>query len=203
MPSRSSGRRTSECVREYKRARPDAEPQLGQTDERVGTEYRRVVDGRPAPVITERKIRLDGSHEDFMCEPLLVRPGERAILRYRVDREWRVAGGALVVPAGSVNLAHYWMDRPYNVYHFVEGRRTIALYCNVAEPTAIREDLVEYVDLAVDVLIDPKGTATVLDEDELPADLSPERRKRVARALEELLSHPRRLAAHIEEESRR
>jgi predicted RNA-binding protein associated with RNAse of E/G family len=152
--------------------------------------------------VLERKIRLDGTHDDFVCERLLLRPGERAILRYRVDREWRIADGALVVPKGAHNLAHYWMDRPYNVYHFVEAGRTLAYYCNVAEPTAIRDDLVEYVDLAVDVLIDPKGTASVLDEDELPADLPSERRKHVARALDDLMSHPRRLAAHIEEESR-
>jgi len=155
------------------------------------------------PLVLERKVRLDGTHDDFMCEPLLVRPGERAVLRYRVDRDWVVAGGALVVPKGAVNLAHYWMDRPYNVYHFVVGARTLAYYCNVAEPTAIRDDLVEYVDLAVDVLIDPNGTATVLDEDELPDDLAPARRKHIAKALEELLSHPRRLVARIEEESRR
>jgi len=110
-------------------------------------------------LVRERKIRLDGSQEDFMCERLLLEPGKRAVLRYRVDREWRVADGALVVPAGSVNLAHYWMDRPYNVYQFMAAGRTLAYYCNVAEPTAIREDLVEYLDLAVDVLIRPSGEA--------------------------------------------
>ncbi len=153
--------------------------------------------------IRERKVRLDGTQEEFICERLLLTPGERAVLRYQVDREWRVAGGALVVPKGAQNLAHYWMDRLYNVYHFIAEGRTLAYYFNVAEPTAIREDLVEYVDLAVDVLIDPKGTATVLDEDELPPDLAPARRKHIARAVEELTSAPRRLVAHIEEESRR
>lgn len=153
-------------------------------------------------LVRERKVRLDGSHEDFMCERLLLEPGKRAVLRYRVDREWRIADGALVVPAGSVNLAHYWMDRPYNVYQFMAAGRTLAYYCNIAEPTAIREDLVEYLDLAVDVLIRPSGEALVLDEDELPEDLSPERRKTVARALEQLQTDPRRLAAHLEGEGR-
>jgi protein associated with RNAse G/E len=154
-------------------------------------------------LVRERKVRLDGSEDVFMCERLLLEPGKRAILRYRVDREWRIADGALVVPAGSVNLAHYWMDRPYNVYQFMADGRTLAYYCNVAEPTAIREDLVEYLDLAVDVLIRPSGEALVLDEDELPPDLAPMRRKYIAKAVEELTSGPRRLALHIEEESRR
>ncbi len=147
-------------------------------------------------------MRLDGTHDDFMCERLLLEPGKRAILRYRVDREWHIADGALVVPAGSVNLAHYWMDRPYNVYQFMADGRTLAFYCNVAEPTAIREDLVEYLDLAVDVLIRPSGEALVLDEDELPPDLAPERRKHIAKAVEELTSGPRRLISQMEEASR-
>src|SRR5688572_18223016 len=148
--------------------------------------------------VLERKVRLDGTHDDFMCERLLLEPGKRAVLRYRVDREWRIADGALVVPAGSVNLAHYWIDRPYNVYQFMVGGRTLAYYCNVAEPTAIREDLVEYLDLAVDVLIRPSGEALVLDEDELPPDLAPARRKHIAQALEQLMSNPRRLVAELE-----
>lgn len=148
-------------------------------------------------------MRLDGSSEEFLCERLLLEPGKRAVLRYRVDREWRIAGGALVVPAGSVNLAHYWMDRPYNVYQFMAAGRTLAYYCNVAEPTVIREDLVEYLDLAVDVLIRPSGEALVLDEDELPPDLAPARRKHIAKAVEELTSGPRRLAASIEEQAKR
>jgi hypothetical protein len=159
------------------------------------------VDGQT--LIRERKVRLDGTHEDFMCERLLLEPGKRAVLRYRVDREWRIADGVLVVPAGSVNLAHYWMDRPYNVYQFMAAGRTLAYYCNVAEPTAIREDLVEYLDLTVDVLIRPSGEALVLDEDELPPDLAPARRKHIAKAVEELTSGPRRLVASIEEQARR
>jgi protein associated with RNAse G/E len=153
--------------------------------------------------VRERKVRLDGTYEDFMCERLLLEPEKRAVLRYRVDREWRIADGALVVPAGSVNLAHYWMDRPYNVYQFMSGGRTLAYYCNVAEPTAIREDLVEYLDLAVDVLIRPSGEALVLDEDELPPDLPPARRKHIAKAVEELMSNPRSMVADLEREARR
>lgn len=136
-----------------------------------------------------------------MCERLLLEPGKRAILRYRIDREWVVAGGALVVPEGAMNLAHYWIDRPYNVYHFLHQGRTLAIYGNVAEGTVIREDLVQYLDLTVDVLIRPSGEALVLDEDELPPDLAPARRKHIAKAVEDLTSGPRRFAAYIEGES--
>jgi predicted RNA-binding protein associated with RNAse of E/G family len=152
--------------------------------------------------VVERKIRLDGSTEEFLCERLLVEPGKRAVLRYRLDRDWNVAG-MIVVPKGSFTIAHYWTDRSYNVYHWVSPeRRTIAYYCNVVASTSIAEEAVSYEDLVVDVLIDTSGAATVLDEEDLPTDLPSPRRAIVHRALEDLTSHSRRIAAEMERESR-
>jgi predicted RNA-binding protein associated with RNAse of E/G family len=152
--------------------------------------------------MTERKIRLDGTTEDFLCERLLMEPGKRAVLRYELDRDWHV-GGMIVVPKGSVTIAHYWTDRPYNVYHWVSrDRRTIAYYCNVVASTLIAERLVSYEDLVVDVLIETSGAATVLDEEDLPPDLPSPRRAMVNRALEDLTSNGRRIAAEMERESR-
>ena len=153
--------------------------------------------------VIERKIGLDGTLSDFVCQRLRLEPGKRAVLRYVVDRERPVAGGELVLPAGTVTIAHYWSDRPYNVYHWVRpAGGTIAYYANVVDRTSIEESLVSYEDLAVDVLITPSGLATVLDEEELPPDLSPSRRAVVARALEALTSGPLRLAREVEAESR-
>jgi predicted RNA-binding protein associated with RNAse of E/G family len=152
--------------------------------------------------IVERKIRLDGTTEEFACERLLLEPGKRAVLRYELDRDWNVAG-IIVVPKGSLTIAHYWSDRPYNVYHWVSpDRRTIAYYCNVVASTSIAEDVVSYEDLVVDVLIETSGAATVLDEEDLPPDLPSPRRVVVNRALEDLTSNSRRIAAEMERESR-
>jgi predicted RNA-binding protein associated with RNAse of E/G family len=102
-----------------------------------------------------------------------------------------------------VTIAHYWADRPYNVYHWIDRGRTVAYYCNVVDSTSIAPDLVSYVDLVVDVLIDPKGNALVLDEDELPTDLAPPLRLTVARALDQLSGQSKRITAEVEHESRR
>jgi predicted RNA-binding protein associated with RNAse of E/G family len=152
--------------------------------------------------IIERKTRLDGSVSEFVCEPLSLDVDRRAVLRYMVDREWAIADTGIVLRPGHVTIAHYWADRPYNVYHWLDGRKTIAYYCNVASDTIIREDLVAYVDLVVDVLLRPSGETVVLDEEELPPDLAPARRIHIARALETIASGPRRLAAEIERETR-
>lgn len=146
----------------------------------------------------ERKTRLDGSVAEFVCAPLVIEPGRRAVLRYVSDRDWPIPGTAMRVAPGTVTIAHYWVDRPYNVYHWQSGGRTLAYYCNVASATTIEPDVVAYTDLTVDVLVMPGGTTTVLDEEELPPDLPPEHRLTIARALE-ALADPRTLVREIEQ----
>ncbi len=154
-------------------------------------------------VIVERKRRLDGSVDEFACDALAIEPGKRAVLRYLIERDHPVGpGGLVLLRRGNVTIGHYWRDRAFNVYHWLDGPRTIAYYCNVAADTAIGADAVEYLDLVVDVLLRPSGAIDVLDEDELPADLSPAHRGTIAKALEELVTNPRRLIAEIERESR-
>lgn len=151
--------------------------------------------------ITERKTRLDGSVSEYSCEPLLLEPGRRAALRYVMPRGVRIADGALVLEPGTVTVGHYWADRPYNVYHWLTGGRTVAYYCNVATDTVIEPALVGYTDLVVDVLLRPSGETLVLDEDDLPDDLAPPHRLVIAKALEALITNPRMLMREIERET--
>jgi predicted RNA-binding protein associated with RNAse of E/G family len=152
--------------------------------------------------IIERKTRLDGSVSEYHCDLLSLEVDRRAVLRYTIDREWVIADTGIVLHAGQITIAHYWNDRPYNVYHWLDGPRTIAYYCNVASDTIIGEEVVGYTDLVIDVLLRPSGETIVLDEEELPPDLAPSRRIHIARALESIASGPRRLAAEIERETR-
>jgi uncharacterized protein len=152
--------------------------------------------------IIERKTRLDGSVSEYRCERLSLDVDRRAVLRYVIDREWVIGDTGIVLHPGQITIAHYWSDRPYNVYHWLDGPRTIAYYCNVASDTIIREDMVGYTDLVVDVLLRPSGETIVLDEEELPPDLPPARRILIARALESIAAGPRRLVAEIERETR-
>lgn len=151
--------------------------------------------------ITERKTRLDGSVAEYSCERLLLEPGRRAILRYVADRERTLEGTDLLIPAGTVTVAHYWSDRPYNVYHLLVGGQTLAYYCNVVADTVIAGDVVAFTDLVVDVVLRTSGAATVLDEDELPDDLAPGHRVAIAKALEALITDPRTLIRELERET--
>ena len=152
--------------------------------------------------IIERKTRLDGTVSEYRCERLSLEVDRRAVLRYVIDREWVIGDTGVVLHPGQITIAHYWNDRPYNVYHWLDGTRTIAFYCNVASDTIIHEDVVGYTDLVVDVLLRPSGETIVLDEEELPPELAPALRIHIARALEAINAGPRRLVAEIERETR-
>jgi predicted RNA-binding protein associated with RNAse of E/G family len=151
--------------------------------------------------IIERKTRLDGSIQEFACGALALEPGRRAVLRYELDRDWTVSG--TLVPRGSVTAGHFWIDRPYNVYHWIDPQgRTLGYYFNVGEVDEITDAHVAWRDLVVDVLVHPGGAIEILDEDELPADLPSGLRRTIAQALEQIVTNPRRLVAEIERESR-
>ena len=152
--------------------------------------------------ITERKTRLDGSVAEYVCEPLVVEEGRRALVRYVTDRDRPIEGTDLVLRKGTVTVGHFWTDRPYNVYHWLDGNRTVALYVNVATDTTITTAAIDYRDLVVDVIIRPSGAIEILDEDELPPSIEPRYRLAIAQAIEACVTEGRRLSAEIERETR-
>jgi predicted RNA-binding protein associated with RNAse of E/G family len=164
--------------------------------------YRRVVVSQTRAPITERKTRLDGSVVEYACETLVVEPGRRAVVRYVTDQDRSIGGTDLVLRKGTVTVGHFWTDRPYNVYHWLERGRTVALYVNIATDTTIESAAVAYRDLVVDVLIRPSGAIEILDEDELPPSIEPRYRQAIAKALETCVTEGRRLVAEIERETR-
>ncbi len=153
-------------------------------------------------MIVERKRRLDGTHVDFRCERLMVEPGVRAVVRFVTTSERRLEGTDLTLRPGTVTVGHFRADRPYTVYAFANDGAMLGYYCSIVDEVSIADDRIEYLDLVVDVLIVPRGDVTVLDEDELPADLDPRHRRTISGALEELTGNARRLAVEVERESR-
>jgi len=119
--------------------------------------------------ILEIKETLSGECRQFHCAA--VDRGEGwLVVRYMVPDAFVLDG--VKIPKGALSFGYFWEDRPYNAYHFVEPTgTTLALYCNISESTCIREDVIHWRDLVVDVLILPDGRTRVLDVSELPASL--------------------------------
>jgi hypothetical protein len=63
----------------------------------------------------------------------------------------------------------FYSDRWYNIFeiHDRDDGKLKGWYCNIGKPAVIEQDVVSYVDLALDLWVAPDGTQTILDEDEL------------------------------------
>lgn len=149
------------------------------------------------PRILEIKRTLDGREKRFDCAVLARTPTHLTVL-FVSTAPMNVHG--VVLPVGTVTFGHFWTDRPYNVYHWLDPRsgETLGTYVNVADQTTIEEGVLAWRDLVVDVLVAPGCALAVLDEDELPGDLPPELRARIAATVATLRTSWAELAAELE-----
>ena len=66
--------------------------------------------------------------------------------------------------SGTQSLEYYWLDRWYNVFRFAQPDGTLrSYYCNVNVPANFDGEILSYVDLDLDILVDPDLTYRVLD----------------------------------------
>lgn len=145
--------------------------------------------------VLEVKHRLDGAVRTYSCEAVEV-ADDHAVLRYRLPGPGRVAD--LQLPAGTLTVAYYWADRPYNVYHWIApAGETLGYYFNLSGPVRIGRDRLEWEDLEVDVLVTPDGRVQVLDEDAVPEDAAA-RLPEIARARERVLADWRTVVDEVE-----
>ena len=133
------------------------------------------------PKILERKLTLAGEEKTFSCR-VLQRSADELVVLFVSERAYRVAD--LELPPGTVTFAHYWLRRPYNVYHWLSPAGvTLAHYFNLADGTDFAPETFTWRDLTLDVLFRPGHAPEVLDEDELPSGLDDITRNQIHQAL--------------------
>jgi predicted RNA-binding protein associated with RNAse of E/G family len=152
--------------------------------------------------MVEVKRTLDGKIVEYPSQCLLFEPDSRAVLRYEIQVAEEIAGGRMVLPAGTRGYSYFWFDRPYNVYHWLYGGATFGYYVNIGRVRSAGEGKVVWDDYAVDVLALPDGTVEVLDEDELPETLEPSLRDLVTAATSRVLAELDALIESVERETR-
>lgn len=154
------------------------------------------------PVILEIKRTLDGREKRFDCRLLARSPdGGHAAVLWVAPEPMHVHGVDL--PGGTVSVGHFWTDRHYNVYHWLDpAGETLGYYFNICDQTRIGADVIEWRDLTVDVLALPGGRLDVLDEHELPAELPTETALAIVDGKDAILTDPAALLANIETASR-
>jgi predicted RNA-binding protein associated with RNAse of E/G family len=119
------------------------------------------------------------------------------MVRFRHRQARTVSGFSFAV--GSVTYGFFWQGRHYTLYRFVgPDGRLIAHRFDVVDDVRISRRRVEYLDLALDLWVDPQGRVRVEDEDEV-ADfaarglLSAERLALIERTRRYLVSRHRRI----------
>ena len=72
-----------------------------------------------------------------------------------------------IIEAGTRSTEFFWTDRWYSVFRFQEpDGRLLKFYCNVNTPPTFEHGLLTFVDLDVDLLVEPDFSYEILDEDE-------------------------------------
>jgi uncharacterized protein len=96
----------------------------------------------------------------------------------------------IVIRTGDRFIETYFTDRWYNVFeiHDRDDDHIKGWYCNIGKPMIMEsENIISYVDLALDLWVAPDGIRTILDEDEFAAlDLDTQIKSKAQAALEEL-----------------
>ena len=71
------------------------------------------------------------------------------------------------IEAGTLSTEFFWTDRWYSVFRFqAPDGKLLKFYCNINTPPTFESGALTFVDLDVDVLVQPDYSFEVLDEDE-------------------------------------
>ena len=119
-----------------------------------------------AEQVTVRVLKYDGAEYRRWNARVARREGSLIVLdgEFEFDVQHHLLGD---IRRGTRTIEYYWLDRWYNVFHFFEADGNTRLYyCNINLPPALAGGVLSYVDLDIDVLVQPDWTYEVVDKDE-------------------------------------
>jgi len=150
--------------------------------------------------INEYKDVLVGRPKQFRCE-LVEFTETAAVVIYQLQNE--VVLESTCMPAGTISFGYFWQERNYNIYHFVAAEgHTLGFYFNISDSTQIDETRIYWRDLVVDIFITPDGICRVLDEDEIPEDISTQLSVLIEQTRDHILEQSTQLIDEIGQMSR-
>jgi len=142
--------------------------------------------------ITVRVLKHDG--KEYRRWRTSLRSREDSLLILDAEFEADVSHELLgEIKRATKTVEYYWLNRWYNVFRFLKDDGSTRLwYCNVNTPPQFESETLSYIDLDIDVLVQPDFSFQVLDEDEFEANAllygySDEEKARAQSAVEELL----------------
>jgi len=114
-------------------------------------------------IVTVNSRKYDGSlHRTWNCE-LVKNNGEYIELIGRFE-ETIVHADLGTIGAGTSSHEIYWFNEYYSIFIFTRPNGELRnYYCNINKPATFDNGIVEYIDLDIDVLVDPDLSYRVLD----------------------------------------
>ncbi len=97
------------------------------------------------------------------------------------------------IACGTISQEYYWLDRWFNIFRFAQPSGELrSYYCNVNVPPIFERDTLTYIDLDIDILVEPDFSYRIVDLEEFEQNASlynyPERiRQSATQAMETLL----------------
>src|SRR5687768_13377224 len=114
-------------------------------------------------MITVRAYKYDGSEHRHWKAKLIRQEGSLLVLDATFNEEIRhdLLG---TIASGTRSIEYYWLDRWYNIFRFAEPTGELrSYYCNVNVPPAFDGQVLRYIDLDIDILVEPDLSYRVVD----------------------------------------
>src|SRR5262245_8502504 len=114
---------------------------------------------------TVKVFKHDGAEYRQWKARLLRREGDLIVLHaeFDVDVSHELLGE---IKRSTKTVEYYWLNRWYNVFRFLRDDGSTRLwYCNINRPPEFEGHTITYVDLDIDILVQPDFSFQVLDED--------------------------------------
>ena len=143
--------------------------------------------------ITVCVLKHDGAEYRRWNASLARHEGDMIVLdaEFDVDVSHEILGE---IKQRTRTVEYYWLNRWYNVFRFLKDDGSTRLwYCNINTPPEFKDHLLKYVDLDIDILVQPDFSFQVLDMDEFEANArrygySNEEKRQAQKAVDELIS---------------
>jgi uncharacterized protein len=143
-------------------------------------------------MITVRACKYDGAEHRRWPATVVKQEGTLLVLDASFPEE--ISHDLLgTIVSGTRSIEYYWLDRWYNVFRFSQPNGELrSYYCNVNTPPEFDGQTLTYVDLDIDILVEPDLTYRVVDlkdfEDNAERyEYSAEVQTKASRALIELI----------------
>jgi protein associated with RNAse G/E len=121
---------------------------------------------KPSPSVTINSRKFDEKiHRSWKAEFLEKRD---SLLIFAGEFEDEIRHPELgIIRRGTVSFEYYWLDRWYNVFKFFEPDGEFRnFYCNLNMPPRFENNVLDYVDLEIDVLVANDFEVKILDREE-------------------------------------